>query len=865
VARAFELLAAAVARRADDRTRAAVWWTLEDVAGHGDAHVPALVARVRDLLRAGVHVAVVADRPVREVDRCLGLRPDGPGALHLLTGGGTEVHRCGPDGVRREVCTGDDADAAAGVRWLARRMVADLGIGPGLVLVFGRTLAALVAGEPTLRRAAAAGADLGNADVAAAELGRLLDAQLRRRVERRVPDIDRDPAWVLRLPVPATPADIAVQETLCTLSDGRIGTRGWLEDRPSTAPTVHAAGVYTDHDDRRSLLSGPGWTALSGPPHPGGERLLDLRTGVLLRESDGGFRSLRFASCARPGVVALRAEADTQLDPGPALVPCDDGGPAACRTLVTSTRGGGIVAAAVQVVGTSVQRIAAYVAQPSRHPAPDAARRATDDAAHVGFDALVAEQRAAWAHRWADAAISIDGDDEAQLAARFALFHLLSVASDDGGAAVGARGTSGPAYDGHVFWDADVFVLPVLAAVRPAAARAMLRYRVDRVAAARRRAKALGHAGALWPWESTDDGDDVTPEVGRDRHGRPVPILTGAAEHHIVADVAWAAVHYARWTGDVGFLEGAGLPLVIDGARFWASRIETDQQGRAHIRGVIGPDEYHALVDDNAFTNVMARWHLRTAADLAERVRAAPPQEVATWRRLADAIVDGYDGHTGRYEQFAGFSALTPLRIADVATPPIAADLLLGREVVQASQVVKQADVVMLHHLLPDALPEGSLARDLAFYEPRTAHGSSLSPAIHAAAWARAGRPDLGLDLLRIALRLDLDDVTGTTAGGLHVATLGGVWQAIVHGFLGVRVDTREDALAVDPVLPGAWDAVEATVRFRGVRTVVRAEHDGVDVTCERPTPVGIAGRAPVTVGPDGCRTPLARRGRELP
>ena len=847
-----------------ERTYAALLCTLDEVAGPDDIDGSAFVGRIDALCRAGVHVGIRSGRAVSDIDRRLQLRPEGSGTVHLLTDGGVNVYHCGPQGVRMRARGGQaGGPAPAGVRWLLQ-MLDDRGIGPGLVLLFGPALAAVARAVPALHRAAiVAGAptgDGGRADASAA-LAALIDGQLRRRAEHRVPDLDRDPAWVLRFPAPDHPADVAVQETLCTLSDGRVGTRGSLEERSADAPVVFAAGVYTDVDDRRTLLPGPSWTALPGLAAQDGNRLLDLRTGVLLRESSGGFRSVRFASSVRPGVMAMRAEADGDLAGGPPLGPCDEGSPDMCRSTACSTRGGGIVAVACQTAHAGVERIVGYAVHPSRVPGPTAAQRVVDDARRIGFDDLLAEHREGWARRWADAAVTIEGDADAQLAVRFGLFHLLSLAQESGETAVGARGTSGTAYDGHVFWDADVFVLPVLAAVRPAAARSMLQYRVNRVAGARRRASDLGYEGALWPWESTDDGDDVTPATGRDRNGRIVPIRTGGAEQHVVADVAWAAVHYARWTGDDGFLTGEGLPLVVEGARFWASRVEHDEDGSAHIRAVIGPDEYHELVDDNAFTNVMARWHLRAAADLAERCGVAAPHEIAAWRRIADALVDGYDAATGRHEQFAGFSDLTPLIITDIAQPPIAADILLGREVVQSAQVVKQADVLMLHHLVPWEVERGSLAQDLRHYAPRTAHGSSLSPAVHAAAWARAGRPDLALDLLRIALRLDLDDATGTTAGGLHVAAMGGVWQAITWGFLGLRADVA--TLAIDPILPSSWDAVEATVRFRGARVVVRVTHPHVDVRCDRPTPVTVQGGGPVTVGPDGRRLPLARRAPE--
>jgi trehalose/maltose hydrolase-like predicted phosphorylase len=232
----------------------------------------------------------------------------------------------------------------------------------------------------------------------------------------------------------------------------------------------------------------------------------------------------------------------------------------------------------------------------------------------LGFGRLLAEHRAAWAARWEMADAQIPDDPAAQLAVRFALFQLWNNAVGPRELALGARGLSGAGYAGHVFWDADVFVLPALVSICPPAATAMIRYRLRRLKAARARARAGGWQGARFPWESAASGEDVTPPTGV-LGGRPVPILTGQLEEHVTADVAWAAARYAEWAGQK---DRAVLPLLLETARYWASRCRIDDTGAAHIDGVIGPDEYHERVDDNAYTNVMARWNLRGAADAAD-------------------------------------------------------------------------------------------------------------------------------------------------------------------------------------------------------------------------------------------------------
>jgi trehalose/maltose hydrolase-like predicted phosphorylase len=331
-----------------------------------------------------------------------------------------------------------------------------------------------------------------------------------------------------------------------------------------------------------------------------------------------------------------------------------------------------------------------------------------------------------------------------------------------------------------------------------------------------------------------------------------VPVLTGQREEHVTADVAWAAARYAEWTGRPDRL---ALPLLLETAGYWASRCHLDDAGEAHIEGVIGPDEYHERVDDNAYTNVMARWNLRAAADAAGRA-GLPDADSRRWRDLAERIVDGYDPATGRYEQFAGYFGLEPLLVADFATPPVAADLLLGRERVAASQVIKQPDVLMLHHLVPGEVAAGSLGPNLDYYGPRTAHGSSLSPAVTASLLARAGRPDEALAMLRTALALDIADLSGMTAAGLHLANLGGVWQAVLAGFAGLQV--RAGVLSIDPRLPGAWGSLQLRFRCLGRRVRLDITPERVEISTDGPLLAGLAGAMPRRVA---GRARLDRRG----
>jgi trehalose/maltose hydrolase-like predicted phosphorylase len=577
-------------------------------------------------------------------------------------------------------------------------------------------------------------------------------------------------------------------------------------------------------------------------------------------------RSLRFVSMDDPHAIALRAEGPEihlqageplRAPPGDALFHIDDHH--GTKVATAGPRGNQVAVAARDRSTTTdgrrvVERLGAWVAAPAGTSDPAEARDRLARLDDRGFDTLLADHRAAWARRWDDAEVVIEGDPEAELSARFAVFHLLCAAADSGESAVPARGLTGNAYGGHVFWDADVFVLPALAALRPAAARAMLEYRIRRLPAARDQASAEGRSGARFPWESAGDGRDVTPQLVRGPHNELVPIATGANEAHIVADVAWAAVHYAAWTGDDAFLNEAGRDLVVDTARYWADRIRSDAAGRGHIDGVIGPDEYHTGVDDNAYTNVMARWNLLHGANLLGR-SSGDDDEAEHWREMAGRLVDGWSPERGLYEQFAGYFDLESLVMSEFALPPVAADVLLGADRVSGSQLIKQADVLMLHHLVPDDVHDGSLTPCLDFYGPRTAHGSSLSPAIHAALLARAGQPERALELFRMAARLDLDDRTGTTAEGLHLATMGGVWQALAFGFLGVKAD--EGRLTVNPRLPEDWHALGLRFRFRGRPVCVRAEHRLVTITSSAALLVRIGDQPPVRLEAGTTDIPL--------
>lgn len=645
---------------------------------------------------------------------------------------------------------------------------------------------------------------------------------------------------------------------ILTLSDGIVGTRANSPGSTEGAGVV-AAGIYHGAGPETALAPLPGWNQASLEEAIPRRRVLDLRDGTLRTELDtpgGEASTVAFASLARPGTAVLVAEgAAFQDDPtGPLQLPAAaEHGRVDARWWARVHGSGGVaVAASERIVRMTaarlrLERLVAYATDPRQAPRPEAALEALEAAEQLGVETLLAEQRSAWARRWSIADIRIEGDPELQRAVRFCLFHLMASVADRAEAALGAKGLSGPGYRGHVFWDTDVFVLPFLAATHPSAARALVGYRVQRLDAARAAAARGGFEGARYPWESADTGDDVTPPWITDSSGKPLRVLTGEQEEHITADVAWAMARYQAWSGDAQTL-GACRELLCETARYWASRIRLDSGGAAHIDGVIGPDEYHENVSDNAFTNAMVRWNLLHAAALGQ----PGAEEAGRWRRCAAALVDGFDPTALRHEQFAGYFGLEPLTVADL---PHGADPveLLGREHVERTQLVKQADVLMLHLLIPNLVSAGSLGPDIDWYEPRTTHASSLSAPVHAAVLARAGRLDDALAYLRKSATIDLDDHYGNTRDGLHVATMGGVWHALVHGVAGLELHGQN--LKLHPHLPPGWEALEFQVmvhdvafRFRVLpdRVAVRADKArGVRVgTCEDWVEVGADGVA---------------------
>jgi kojibiose phosphorylase len=335
----------------------------------------------------------------------------------------------------------------------------------------------------------------------------------------------------------------------------------------------------------------------------------------------------------------------------------------------------------------------------------------------------------------------------------------------------------------------------------------------------------------MYAWESADTGNETTPRWVPAHNGELVRIWCGDIEDHITADVAYAVVQYWRVTGDDAFMRDYGAEMVLDTARFWASRVSwNEEQNRYEIRDVIGPDEYHEHVDNNAYTNGMARWNLEAALEVLAWLREQAPQKAAElesrlgltdevlrrWTHIIEHLYIPHDPESGLIEQFEGFFDREDVDLSAYEPRNVSMQVLLGIEGIQRYQVLKQPDVLMLLYLLEDRYDPETVRRNWEYYTPRTdlSHGSSLGPPIHALLAARMGDVEEAYRHFMHAALTDLEDTRGNTADGFHAATAGGLWQALVFGFAGLEV--RDGGYTLNPRLPAHWRRLAFSVRIRG-------------------------------------------------
>ena len=451
---------------------------------------------------------------------------------------------------------------------------------------------------------------------------------------------------------------------------------------------------------------------------------------------------------------------------------------------------------------------------------------------HV-FDMLLAAHEKAWQRYWDMSDVIIEGDDKAQLATRYNLYQLrISDPAHDSHYSIAAKGLTGFGYHGHIFHDTEIFMLPYFTFVHPDLARNLLLYRYHLLPAARAKAKLNGYEGAQFPWESTLDGGEATPgAIIHPESGELIPVLNGSIELHITSSVAYAFWHYWDVTGDDEFMRQYGAELLLSTATFWVSRVMFNAaRGEYEINDVIGPDEWHEHVNNNAYTNVMARWNISTALDTLAWLKNADAakaqmlmqqlqldeQKLRHWHEVIEHIRIPQDTQSGLFEQFDGFFKLEHFDQEKYRGRKASYQGLLGVSVVGRYQIIKQADVLMLLTVLRQCYDLKTKRANWDYYYPITDHdyGSSLTPALHVILACELGLTDVAYNLFMKGALVDLEDQRGNSDEGIHDACAGAVWQAAIIGFAGLNFS--RDGYTTNPSWPDGWTRLAFKCCFKG-------------------------------------------------
>lgn len=466
------------------------------------------------------------------------------------------------------------------------------------------------------------------------------------------------------------------------------------------------------------------------------------------------------------------------------------------------------------------------------------AGRSLDRITAQGFDHLLGQQRQYLDDFWSKADVLIEGEaeqlqrseGEMQQALRWNLFQILQASARAEGTGIPAKGLTGQTYEGHYFWDTEIYLLPFLTYTAPRIARNLLRFRHSMLERARERARELNQKGALFPWR-TINGNEASAYYA-----------AGTAQYHINADIMYALRKYVEITDDKALLYNEGAEMLVETARMWLDLgfFSERAQGRFCIHGVTGPDEYTTVVNNNAFTNLMARENLWFAATTVTTMRDKHPehystlvhktglreQEAEDWQRAADAMYIPYDDKLGIHPQDDNF---LDREVWDIkGTPRNKFPLLLYHHplVIYRHQVIKQADVVLAMFLLGDAFSREQKKRNFNYYDPLTTGDSSLSACIQAIIAAEIGNLEEAVRYARYAVLMDLADIGGNMRDGCHIASMGGTWMVAVYGFAGMR--DYGGRLSFDPRLPPRLKRLRFSLIFQGQSLQVDISHTQV-------------------------------------
>jgi alpha,alpha-trehalose phosphorylase len=494
-------------------------------------------------------------------------------------------------------------------------------------------------------------------------------------------------------------------------------------------------------------------------------------------------------------------------------------------------------------------RITKYVTYQSSRSIPvpelvDRCRRTLDRVIRDGFDMLVTSQRENLDRFWDRADVRLRArlnPVRHQQAVRWNLYQVAQASWRAEGAGIPAKGLTGQAYEGHYFWDTEIYVLPFLSYTQPGIARNLLRFRHSMLDRARDRAREVSERGALFPWR-TINGEEASSNF-----------QAGTAQYHINADIAYAIRRYANVRGGERLLAEIGAEILVETARLWEDLGFYGADGKFHIHGVTGPDEYTTVVNDNTYTNLMARLNLSYAAATLRMLREERPAdytalvhtvelqpgEVESWERAADAMHVPFDEERSIHPQDDTFLSREMWDLS--STPRAEFPLLLHYHplVIYRHQVLKQADIVLAMFLLGDEFSKEQKRRNFDYYDPLTTGDSSLSACVQSIIAAEIGNQRQALEYFEYALLMDLADVAGNASDGVHIASAAGVWSSLVFGFGGVR--DFDGRLSFGPNLPRVWNALEFSLRFRDRQVRVQLSHDEERYLIDEGTPLTIA------------------------
>jgi alpha,alpha-trehalose phosphorylase len=507
----------------------------------------------------------------------------------------------------------------------------------------------------------------------------------------------------------------------------------------------------------------------------------------------------------------------------------------------------------------TVEKFAHYHLSPER-PEEEDRVAVTDDldrCIEAGFEGLAAAQSECLSRLWDRADVEVGTTADTQRAIRWTLFQMFQAAAQLKGASIPAKGLTGQAYDGHYFWDTEIYLLPFLARALPDKAREILLFRYNMLGSARHRAADLSQRGALFPWR-TITGEEASAYF-----------LAGTAQYHINADVTYAIRSYVEATGDEDFLWDFGVEIAVETARLFED-LGFYRHNRFHIHGVTGPDEYTALVDDNAYTNAMARMNMRYAAEVASRMAEELPErwselvgrldieddEITRWRLAADAIYIPHDTDLGITPQDDDFLNKQPWDFDGVPATKYPLLLHFHPLVIYRFQVLKQADVVLADFLLGEEFSPDLKRANFDYYDPITTGDSSLSACVQSIMAAEIGYRAKAMQHFMHALFMDMADLAGNTTDGVHMASAGGVWLAIVHGFLGLR--RHGELLRFTPRLPSDWTHLDVNLAHRGRQLRIGLRRGSLTIDLEGEPLTIEVGDEQLVVGPGTTEVPLS-------